>query len=175
MKRNELDNNHYEFLKQLSGLPQKMLQMHGQQNITEFVLHELSNNQCLNFQKVAYFVDNPDFDCMKGVAGWNRDECKISCNIWQNPEEFSKVMSGSLFNQQVRNFSSSSLKNKSSDEEIAAVIAKNFNMSSYGYCSIGVKHDNHGILVYEPQITNASVKSEDVVAGLSLLGLCSIY
>ena len=61
---------HYTILNTLSKLPRKMLSLKGQENVTEFVLHELCHKNCFNLDKAAYFVDNPDFDCLKGMAGF---------------------------------------------------------------------------------------------------------
>ena len=42
--------------------------------MSEFVLHDICNPNCFNLQKAAFLVDNPDFDCLKGVAGFSADE-----------------------------------------------------------------------------------------------------
>lgn len=175
MKRDESMNKHYDVLQCLSWLPRKMLSLHGQDNMTEFVLHELSNKDCFNFHRAAFFIDNPDFNCIKGVAGWSKDECALSCNIWQNPAEFSRVMSSSPFNQTVRGLTQNSLKNQTSDQLIAEQIAKNLNMKSFGYCSLGMKHDNHGLLIFEPEKNVQEVEPDHVLTGLSLLGFCAVH
>ena len=175
MKREEPTIKQYDVLQYLSCLPRKMLLLNGNQNMTEFVLHELCNKNCFNFSKAAYFVDNQDFNCMKGVAGWNKDECALSCDIWQNPQEFSSIMCQSPFNQKVKEFNAQSFKKESSDQLIAQEIAKSLNMSSFGFCSLGIKHDNHGLLVFEPEQTADSADQDHIIAGLSLLGFCPVH
>ena len=40
---------HYELVQFLSNIPGKIVGLHGLENITEFVLHDLSSPQCFNF------------------------------------------------------------------------------------------------------------------------------
>ena len=74
MKPNSLNDKHIDILDKLCHLPRKILSLHGHDNITELILHELCNEQCFNLEKAAYFIDNPDFDCFKGVAGHCRSQ-----------------------------------------------------------------------------------------------------
>ena len=57
----------------LSILPQQILSHSWNENMSEFVLHEICNQSVLT-TKAAFLVDNPDFDCLKGVAGYSTDE-----------------------------------------------------------------------------------------------------
>src|ERR1700691_4148672 len=101
---------HYEQLQRqckmlscLAALPKRILSLHGEDNVTEFVLHDLCHQDCFNLNKAAYFVDNPDFNCSKGVAGFSRDEPFNECEvIWSKADAFSEHMKKSAFNQRVR-------------------------------------------------------------------------
>ena len=53
-------HSQHNVLNTISRLPRKMLSLKNQENITEFVLHDLCNKKCFNLEKAAYFVDNPD-------------------------------------------------------------------------------------------------------------------
>src|SRR5437762_734031 len=103
MNREELLAKQNRMLLCLTGLPKKMVSLHGAENIGEFVLYDLCNECCFNLSKAAYFVDNPDFNCTKGVAGFSRNEIQNACSgVWDNPEAFSSCMRNSSFNQKVR-------------------------------------------------------------------------
>src|SRR5262245_10115368 len=100
MERSEMKK--HAILNLLSTIPQKVLSLHGTENITEFVLHELCNTHCFDFKKAAYLVDNPDFDCLKGVAGFSSDEAYPKETIWEKPELFTAHMKKAAFNKKVR-------------------------------------------------------------------------
>ncbi|HRN77819.1 MAG TPA: hypothetical protein PLU71_01150 [Candidatus Dependentiae bacterium] len=179
MAVNEILKRQHAVLNRLSQLPRKMLALKDQGNITEFVLHELCHTDCFDLEKAAYFIDNPDFDCLKGVAGVWRPEVYTTPNndIWQNPSLFTAHMQGSLFNQKVRDFIRPSLrKSKESDEEIVRMIGQELHMQNPGYYAWDMKHDNHGLLIYEkPYKTGDACDIDMVLNGLSLLSFCPIF
>ena len=101
MERSEMLKKH-AILNHLSTLPQKLLSVHGTENVTEFVLHDLCSTHCFDLKKAAYLVDNPDFDCLKGVAGFSAEEAYPQDAIWETPELFIAHMKKSAFNNKVR-------------------------------------------------------------------------
>jgi hypothetical protein len=161
----------------LFWLPRKMIALHGNENVSEFVLHELCQPRCFNLKKAAYFIDNPDFDCLKGVAGINQDEMIAFDDVWQKPEEFSLYMRQSPFNQKVRSLNRSSAKKTSfeADKDLAIDVAHELGIANIGYCSWTSKHDNHGILVFEKNTDQGQVDKEELLNGFSLLSFCPIY
>lgn len=169
-----ISNKEYLILNRLNGLPKKMLQHHECENIADLVLHELCHH-CFDINKAAYFVDNPDFDCLKGVAGYCKDDvCKVPQDVWQNPQDFSHQLAASPFNQRVRNFQRASVKKEPRpDEEIVEDIARELQMGEHGYYSWNMKHDNHGIFVFEKNGI-FPIHDERIVNALSLLGFCPI-
>lgn len=169
-----VSNKEYLILNRLNGLPKKMLQNHQYENIAELVLHELCHN-CFDIHKAAYFVDNPDFDCLKGVAGYCKDDvCKVPQDIWQNPQEFSCKIKESPFNQRVRGFARASVRRAPRpNEEIVEDIARELQMGEHGFYSWDMKHDNHGIFVYEKNGLLGSDENQ-IVNALCLLGFCPI-
>lgn len=161
-------------LKALHMLPRKMLSLHERDNVTEFVLSELCGKNCFNLQKAAFFVNNPDFNCCKGIAGYvaERDFKKTS---WEHPEDFSKHMQCCEFNAKVRNQDASSfIKEHSSEQELANVLAKNLGFVNPSYCSWDMKNANHGLLIFEKP-EEPIEKDETFVNGLCLLGFCPIF
>ncbi len=159
----------------LSRIPRNMLKLHGIDNISEFVLHDLCCKDCFNLYKAAYFVDNPAFDCLKGVVGYNQEEAYCpSRTIWEDEGSFSKHMQATTFNQKVRTCVQYSCKNcDNPDEAIMKAIAEQLGMNEFEYCTWDMKHDNHGYLIYQPN--EQEIELDDLLNGLSLLGFCPIF
>ncbi len=179
MKPEELLARQYQIANSLSFLPRKMLSLHGSQDdSTVFVLHELCNEHCFNFNKAAYFVDNPDFNCLKGVAGLSRTEAMIidSNDIWEKPELFSQHMQQASFNQRVRNLNNCSIKKgKEPESEVAGKIATDLGMKNFNWCSWDSKYNNHGLFIFEPINYSEPIAQDCLLNGLSLLSFCPIH
>jgi hypothetical protein len=156
----------------LNKLPRKILALHDRENITEFVLHDLCNANCFNFKKAAYFIDNPDFDCLKGIAGFSLQEAYPLSDVWENPEDFTRHMNQAPFNQKVRGYQGSSLRKQGKqDESIVTDLAAQFELPKlfYGW---QMKHDNHGLLIYE---AHEKVPDDYLINGVCLLSFCPIF
>lgn len=165
----------HDLLHSLANLPQKVLSLHGTENVSEFVLHDLCNARCFDIPKAAYIVDNPDFDMLKGVAGFSANEAFNSEIIWETPELFIAHMKEAPFNQKVRGLKRASFRKFGvSDQETSAVIGDYLGLTKPSYCSWQMKHDNHGILVYE-SANNPVVTPDIILNGVCLLGFCPVY
>jgi len=178
MKNYKVVHNHSHVIDNLRRLPRKMLLLHGLDNVTEFVLHELCGKNCFNLQKAAYFIDNPDFNCLKGVVGVSTAEVHDIEDIWTNPDAFTLQMTQSPFNQHVRSFTyDSHKKNGVSYEKAAESIAHELGFGDYGFYSWDMKHNNHGFLVCEKNNANPLAHPQDdiVVDGLCLLSFCPVH
>ena len=174
MERSEILKKH-DIFKRICTLPQKVLSLHGTENVTDFVLHELCNPHCFGFKKAAYLVDNPDFDCLKGVAGFAEDEAYPKETIWETPELFTNHMQKSAFNTKVRGILKPSMaRAHKSDSETSEMIGEYLGLQKPAFCSWKMKHDNHGILIYEMP-TSCPVSQDEVLHAACLLGFCPIY
>ena len=178
MKRSENKGGH-DGAGFLNKLPQRILQLHGHDNVMEFVLHALSDTDGLSFNRAAYIVDNPDFDCIKGVAGFCRSEAyHPSKDIWHEVDNFSEHMRKAAFNNRVRLLSRSSFKRAGMpDTDMARELAHDLGMEHYDYCVCNAKHDNRGVLLFEPT-DDASCKAHDhdtIENAAHLLGMCPIF
>ncbi|HZW61325.1 MAG TPA: hypothetical protein VFF04_03800 [Candidatus Babeliales bacterium] len=171
----ELLQRQNKMLSYLSSLPRRMLLLHGTENVTEFVLHDLC--QCFNFNKAAYFVDNPDFNCTKGVAGFSTEEPFASETIWADPVSFSTHMKQSQFNQRVRGLTRCSVKKDgdSNHAQLAELLAKDLGFNNYAFCSWAMRHENEGFVLYEKASIYDSFADEHLLDGLSLLSFCPIF
>lgn len=172
------ESNHANILHNLCALPRKVILLHAQQehHAPEFVLYDLCRKECFNFPRAAYFVDNPDFDCLKGVAGYShQDALPLSCDIWVKPVDFTQHMSKAPFNTKVRSFNRSSLRRMGThDDAVINELAHEFNLQDYGFYSWDMKHDNHGFFIYEKNGLDKDIPSDYVLNGLSILSFCPI-
>jgi hypothetical protein len=175
MKPEVLMSRNAQIADNLRRLPRKMLQLHGLENVTDFVLHELCSKDCFNIPKAAYFVENPAFNCLKGIVGVSTQELQGVGDIWTNPDQFVKTITDSSFHQKVRSFHYESHKNRGhSPEEMAKIIAQELGFSDYNFYAWDMKHDNHGLLVCE-KAPEEDPAHDVMVDGFSLLGFCPIY
>ncbi len=178
MKPEMMMYRHAQIVDNLRRLPRKMLQLHGRDNITDFVLHELCSKDYFNIPKAAYFIDNPAFNCLKGIVGISGEELQGFENIWTNPDQFIEKVAQSSFNQKVRSFNYESRKNRGhSHEEMAETIAEKLGLNDYGFYAWDLKHDNHGFLVCEKNSSpdEEHPHEEIMVDGLCLLSFCPVY
>ncbi len=174
MESNYISLREKKILQNLCHLPRKMLSIHPRNNMTEFVLHDISDKECFNLRKAAYLIDNPDFDCLKGVAGYCVNE-KCQCqNIWQQPDAFSEHMQKSNFNSKVRDINSSSIKLSKQDDSIQK-IASMLQIENPVFFTWDMKHDNYAILIVEKQDNADHELDHHIESGASFLGFCPIF
>ncbi|MGA9530435.1 MAG: hypothetical protein WBQ73_00920 [Candidatus Babeliales bacterium] len=165
-------------LSYLAHLPKRILAFHSRDNVTEFVLHELSRSCCFNLSKAAFFIENPDFDCLKGIAGVSHDHCyqRNDC-IWDVPDDFTDHMCASPFNRTVRAINwCSVLRQNDSYENRAEKIARQLSFDDYLFCTWDMKHNNQGLMVYQhSEDDDALISNKHLQDGLSLLGFCPVF
>jgi hypothetical protein len=174
----EMLYRHAQIADSLRRLPKQMLQLYDRDHVVNFVLHELCSKNCFNIPKAAYFIDNPSFNCLKGIVGISGEELQGFDNIWTKPDQFIEHVSQSPFNQKVRSFNYESRKNSGhSHEAMAESIAQELGLRDYGFYSWDMKHDNHGFLVCEKNTAapDEHPHEEVMVDGLCLLSFCPVY
>jgi hypothetical protein len=170
------DHEHYQrLLGKVGSLFKNILVSHAQDHVADFVMHDLCNESGFNLTRAAYLVDNPDFDCLQGVSGFCKDEMGQSCDIWKNRAAFEHQVQASPFNQQVKNFKHKSVRRSGESDSIAVNdIANSLQIANPVYYTWDMKHDNHGIFVYQKQdIPDAALAYlQDTVC---LLGFCPLF
>ena len=165
---------YYAMLHTLSSLPQNLLLIYGRDNAAEFVLHELCKEHCFNLKKAAYLAHNPDFRCMRGVAGYTEQESYRECPcFWKKPDEFSEHMQSAVFNKKVRGVERV-CKNDVCDVELCE-LAKELGMTNHGVCSWQLKNGNTGILLFERDVVGHEDDLEFLRKALAILGFCPIF
>jgi hypothetical protein len=171
------NNKNYKIAQFLSAVPGKIVSLHGRENVTEFVLHDLAGKSCFNLAKASYLVDNPDFDHLKGVAGYATTQAyEHSDAIWDNPDHFTRHMQGAPFNKQVRSILRKSPKKGCLQaQDIVNVVAEELQMSDPHFFCWDMKHYNHGLFIYEHMNGHAEWDEQDLMNGLNLLSLCPVF
>lgn len=165
---------HNEFLRSLLCLPKKIVSLHGTENsIPEFVLHDLCSKNVFNVCKAAYFVDNPDFDCLKGIAGFSRAQA-YEDDIWTAAPLFTNHMKNCEFNQSVKSIAMKSLKKNSAKDQALEAISEQLHLQKPHYYTWDMKHDNHGVLLVEKD-QETHMSEDDILSGLHFLGLCPVH
>ncbi|HEV2916383.1 MAG TPA: hypothetical protein VGW78_01410 [Candidatus Babeliales bacterium] len=162
-------------LQVLNYLPRRILELKDQPNKQEFIMHSLCNKDCFNIEKAAYFIDNPDFDCIKGVTGYSASEV-YKGDIWSNPKDFSDYMAQAIFNKKVRDIQGKSCTmHHESHEHALHEIANMLGIEKYNVCNIPIPHENHGYFIYELQKDTGELDNELILNGISLLSFCPLY
>ena len=181
MKQTDVLHKHNELLKFLNYLPKKIVLLHNIEqhldHIPEFVLHDFCHKSCFDLAKAAYFVDNPDFNCFKGVAGVCTHEsefCKGIHDVWEEPEKYCAYIKESPFHKRVRAIERASIKRNGSEEKIVAEIAEELEVTSPYLFSWPMKHGNYGFLVIERNEHNDDLIEEHLPQGAYLLSFCPI-
>lgn len=178
MEKDSLNGKREQVLQVLSVIPQKILSLYGRENIAEFVLHDLSHESCFDLKKAAFFADNPDFNCLKGVAGISKAEMPkgLWSDVWDQNEKFSTYMRNSTFNKKVREFEQCSIRaDKKFDHEAILGLAKNLGIDNPSYHSVELKHGNTGIFVFEKSPESENNIEKHLICGISLFGFCPIF
>lgn len=175
MEHNDRTLRHTQILTSLSHLPRKMVQLYGDDKVAAFVLYELCQKHCFDLDRAAYFVDNPDFNCLKGVAGCSRAELSGHENIWETAGTFSRALAQSPFHAKASDISHASIKHGSrSEKEAVQELAAALGIKNPSHCCWNMKHDNHGLLVFEKALYTDASMDDHLINGLSLLSFCPI-
>lgn len=167
-----------EVLTCISTLPRKILSLHDHQAVTDLVLHELCSDNCFNFKRAAYIVDNPDFDCCRGVAGFSGEELSHDLDrAWENPDDFAQHINQASFNQKVRELSYASI-TKNNADYVTQELGRRLGMQQPSVRTWRIKNGNFGVLLFEPSglITSEVPAQFDFLDdGLSVLGFCPLF
>lgn len=175
MKPTPLAPRHQVIVSCLSSLPKKILALKEYDQAHTLVLFELCGAHCFCLQKAAYFVDNPDFDCSRGIAGFFAPEQpQNSEESWHDPELFSQQIKRSPFHQKVRTMQHASI-TKNNASVIISTFARELGIEEPQTYIFPLRHDNHGVLLVEQKGINVQEVHPFIEEGVSLLGFCPLW
>jgi hypothetical protein len=155
-----------------------MVHHHELENLSEFVLHELCTGPCFNVHKAAYFINNLDFNIMRGVSGYNHQEEHARMHDrWQRQDHFTTSMQNSLFNQKIRSYTQLTAfqPGQSSERYVVDKLADHLEIAQPSYHVWNLKHANHGLLIYEPLVHDVAGTHSHVMDALYYLSFCPIF
>jgi len=169
-----------QLVKLLLDLPNKILRHEDLQELSQIILHELCHKNHLGLKKATYMVDNPEFGCMRGVAGYNKGECKMhKKDLWADPHAFSKDMASADFHNKMRSFEHASIckGNKEECQELHK-LGKEIGLVDPKVYKWDMRNGNRGVLIFEEDRDECG-KCDSSPAVLdkaaALLGLCRLH
>ena len=164
-----------KLLQHLGNLRKMIVHNHELENLAEFVLHDLCNGPCCNVTKAAYFINNPDFKMLKGIAGYHKKDLDFS-NSWNNQKQFIASMKESAFNQKVRNrLQESFAKGEISEQYLVRKLADYLEIEYPAYHVWDLKYGNHGLLIYESLPDQAAHMQDHLHDSLYYLSFCPVF
>lgn len=165
-----------ELLTHLFGLPHKILSHHDVNGLTPMILHELGHTNGLGLNKAGYLIDNPDFNCLKGVAGYCSKECHHhKSDLWSSPHTFADDMSNAQFHRQLATFNDHSLSRKPDhviDEDAMKEVGRMLGMQNPSFLTWKMKHGNNGIFLFEGDESHLVRRRNLLHSIIGLLSLC---
>lgn len=151
-----------------------MLAFHETDNLSEYVLHELCGQDCFNVERAAYFLDNPEFDVFKGIAGYDASNRCTSCP-WRDPRSFNEHVGACTFSRKVRDVKTSSLATDERRRSYAQVLSKQLDIKHPAVYTLPLKHGNCGVFIVEHNPEYHKISDEYIERGLSLMGFCPVF
>jgi hypothetical protein len=163
----------------LSGLLHKVLHYHDVDALPQIVLHEIGHDHSFALSKATYLVDNPDFNHLSGVAGYDNCECGLHHeDMWKDPYSFAKDMKEAQYHNNVRAFLNDSLKRKDvnlNDASEVKDLGKLLGLQNPEFFAWSMKHGNHGLLLFEKKEMDENPWKKDLLRNVSaLLSFCGI-
>ncbi|MBV8661029.1 MAG: hypothetical protein JO129_02705 [Candidatus Dependentiae bacterium] len=166
-----------KLLQHLGNLRKMIVHNYELENLSEFVLHDLCSGPCFHVDKAAYFINNPDFKMLRGIAGYSKQEPHAQLHdTWNNQKQFITSMKDSAFNQKVRNNLHESFeKGKNSEKYMVQKLADQLEIENPAYHVWNLKHANHGLLIYDPLKHDIEHAQKHLFDSLYYLGFCPVY
>jgi hypothetical protein len=174
--RNNIEpgNGDQELLAMLLDLPNKILLHHEVAGLAQLILHDVAHNQHFGFKRATYLVDSPEFDCLRGVAGFVDKECHHhDQDMWANPHTFINDMREAEFHNRLLQLARRSIKKSDNHADAAREIAFDLGMVNPWVYAQDLRHGNHGILIVEEGVKRLDSDDHELLAHISaILGLC---
>ena len=159
-------------LQHLGHFSRNMINNHHLENLSEFVLHDLCSEKGFEIRKSAYLINNPDFQCLKGVAGYYHPESYDSGEHWQEQKDFTAHMNSSDFNKAVRAYSDVFSNSDISKKKIEELV-EYLEIEDPAYHTWNSKHNNQGIFIFQrPEV---DMSDDHLLSFLHMLSFCPIF
>ncbi|MFH1831727.1 MAG: hypothetical protein ABH827_02885 [bacterium] len=172
-----VDND--EFLKTILAIPRKILDNHEVDGLAQMVLHELGQEKNLDLKRAYFMVSSPDFNHVRGVAGFCSQESSDSCQVmWQDPNLFHQKIQTSAFHENMKKFLQKEdfhrdgvVQSSKYIDDIKAIL----NIESPSVYTWNLRNNNKGILIFEESQKRLCTCHPEVLEHVTaLLGLCPL-
>lgn len=171
-----IDEHDGELVAKLLGLPHKILSHNEVDGLEQMVLHELGHDSHFGLSKAGYLIDNPEFNCLKGIAGYCKSECPMhKLDVWQDPKLFADDMKDAHFHRQISHFLDNSLTRVGADNlqtDLLLMLGNKMGMTTPGFITWKMKHGNNGILLFEENGMPHARRRDLLHHFVALLSLC---
>jgi len=164
-------------LRTLLNLPLKILRNHDVEGLPHIILHEIAHANHVGFKRAYYFVDNPDFACMKGVACFCNEHHNEAIDPWHDPQTFVQNVQQSPFYDEMQKFVQHNVEREKGACKIDAlsILSKKLGMNEPQVFTWDMRHGNKGILIYEEGDKQWCRNNPELLDHISaLLGLCPL-
>lgn len=161
-------------VKALLRLPRDILHHYDVEGLAPLVLHAVGHE--LGLKRASYLIDNPDFDCLKGIAGYCQHECSLhKPDLWNDPHAFFHDMDAAPFHKKMQQFSHNSFKrNKENYLQDLNALGKDLGIDHPDVMVWNLRNDNHGVLIFEEGADQPKKDQQLLESVVALLGLCPI-
>ncbi len=171
----DLSNRQIAVVQRLTRIPRYLLHASAYQNPAELVLGELCHKECFNVPRAAFFVDNPDFDCARGVAGYNaEDHADAQETCWIEQDAFGFRMQCSTFNKLVRSLVPQSISREERRAYALAELAEQLKFEIPAVTYFQMPHENKGLLIFEKPKEDIHELEQLWEDACSLLAFCPL-
>jgi hypothetical protein len=157
-----------KLLYHVGSLPKLMVNNHMRDNLAAFVLHELCSQKGFGLGKAAYFINNPDFKCIKGIGGYHNAEAYNGAT-WENDADFMKHLEQAAFHNKIRQYQESNSGKLSVD-----ALQDQFEFDQAEAHVLNLKHDNQGIFLFEKKDHDKLV-DDHLLDFVHYLSFCPVY
>lgn len=161
-------------LNHLGTLSRHLVSNHHLENLSEFAVHDVCSQGSFDVRKAAYLVHNPDFDCIKGIAGYYHPEAFNQPDYWHNQKNFTSHMKQAEFNQKVRSYNKENFKTQDLKNGNVEELVDYLQMHDPSFHTWDSKHNNQGIFLFEG-IDEHNVSKEHMLNFLHMLSFCPIF
>lgn len=162
----------------LLKLPHKIIRHHELDVLTHIVMHEIAHHSLFGLKRALYLVDNPDFDHLKGVAGYCEKECQHHQeDLWKDPQQFKSDMHVADFHHKTQAYLGKSFKPKHinvHDFDQIVDLAHGLGLEDPHFFSWEMKHGNQGLFIFEKN-KDLGVKEHNLLSNaVVFLSLCPL-
>lgn len=167
-----------KMIEDLLHIPHKIQRHHDADELAPIVLHDLGHDNHFGFNRAIYLIDNPEFNCLKGVAGYCKDECALHHdNVWHSPHTFAHDMQNAHFHKATKDFSKNTCLGKHNDIDVdnpedLIALGTQLGLKNPSFLTWKMRHGNHGILLFEEGHEICARRRDLLRHATALLSLC---